>query len=34
MRYPPGHKEEMRRRILAAASALFRRHWVRWACPT
>ncbi len=25
MRYPPGHKEETRRRILAEASALFRR---------
>ena len=29
MRYPPGHKEETRRRILAAASALFRRRGVR-----
>ena len=25
MRYPPGHKEETRKKILAAASALFRR---------
>ena len=29
MRYPPGHKQETRRRILSAASALFRRQGVR-----
>ena len=29
MRYPPGHKQETRRRILSAASALFRRQGVQ-----
>ena len=29
MRYPPGHKQETRRRILSAASALFRRQGIR-----
>ncbi|MEM7355052.1 MAG: TetR/AcrR family transcriptional regulator [Acidobacteriota bacterium] len=29
MRYPPGHKEETRRRILSKASALFRSHGVQ-----
>ena len=29
MRYPPGHKQETRRRILSAASALFRKQGVQ-----